>query len=149
MFIDETTGINIQAPDATVNVGANGFGNGTNLNINDTTSTATLTGNFLIEATAGGNQWFNVAHSAGIVQLGDLSSSSNGTTLTVNDSTQSIDATKPIKLKGYTVATLPTGAVGQTAYVTDALTPAFGATAVGGGAVTIPVFFDGTTWIVG
>lgn len=47
----------------------------------------------------------------------------------------------------YTVATLPTGSVGLRAYVTDALTPTYGATAAGGGAVTVPVFYNGTHWI--
>lgn len=53
-----------------------------------------------------------------------------------------------ICLKGYTVAALPAGNVGDTAYVTDALAPAFGANVVGGGAVTIPVFFNNANWIV-
>lgn len=50
----------------------------------------------------------------------------------------------------YTVATLPTPPVqGRRAWVTDALAPAFGAAVVGGGAVVIPVFDNGTAWIVG
>ena len=54
-----------------------------------------------------------------------------------------------VKTSGYTVAGLPAGVVGARAYVTNALTPVFGAAVVGGGAVTIPVFYDGTNWIVG
>jgi len=51
---------------------------------------------------------------------------------------------------GYTVATLPAaGTAGRRAHVTNALTPVFGSAAVGGGAVIIPVFDNGTTWIVG
>lgn len=53
-----------------------------------------------------------------------------------------------VKTAGYTVATLPTGVVGYRAYVTDALAPTWGATVVGGGAVVIPVFYNGTNWIV-
>lgn len=60
----------------------------------------------------------------------------------------SITVTKPVVLKGYTVATLPAGVEGMTAYCTDLLAPTFGATAVGGGAVKLPVFFDGTNWVV-
>lgn len=60
----------------------------------------------------------------------------------------SIVSTTIIRLKGYTVATLPAGTVGDTAYVTDALAPTFLATVVGGGAVTTPVFYNGTNWIV-
>ena len=52
------------------------------------------------------------------------------------------------RTKGYTVATLPAGTVGMVAYVTNALAPTFGATVVGGGAVTIPVFYNGSNWIV-
>jgi hypothetical protein len=50
---------------------------------------------------------------------------------------------------GYTVATLPAGVVGAKAYVTNALTPVFGSTVVGGGSVTVPVFYNGSNWIVG
>lgn len=52
-----------------------------------------------------------------------------------------------IKLKGYTVATLPTGTIGMTAYVTDASSPTFGATLVGGGSTVAKAFYNGTNWI--
>jgi hypothetical protein len=48
---------------------------------------------------------------------------------------------------GYTVATLPAGTLGRRAYVTDATTPTYGATLVGGGAVKVPVFYNGTAWV--
>ena len=55
-----------------------------------------------------------------------------------------------VRTQGYTVATLPAaGTAGRKAYVTNALAPAFGSAVVGGGAVVIPVFDNGTTWIVG
>lgn len=54
-----------------------------------------------------------------------------------------------IKTNGYTVATLPTGVTGARTYVTNALAPSFGATVVGGGAITVPVFYNGSNWIVG
>jgi hypothetical protein len=50
---------------------------------------------------------------------------------------------------GYTVATLPAGTVGQRAYVTDALAPAFLAALVGGGAVNSTAFRNGTVWVAG
>ncbi len=56
-------------------------------------------------------------------------------------------ATGPVRLKAYTVATLPGGTVGDTAYVTDALAPTFLAAIVGGGAVVTPVFYNGTAWV--
>jgi hypothetical protein len=52
----------------------------------------------------------------------------------------------------FTVATLPDASdsgSGARAFVSDALTPAFGATVVGGGAVAVPVYSDGTNWKVG
>lgn len=53
----------------------------------------------------------------------------------------------PIRLKNYTVATLPAGTQGDTAFVTDALAPAFLTAVVGGGAAVVPVFYDGTNWV--
>ena len=51
---------------------------------------------------------------------------------------------------GYTVATLPTaGTKGRRSWVNDALSPTFGAAPTGGGTVVIPVFDNGTAWIVG
>jgi hypothetical protein len=52
-----------------------------------------------------------------------------------------------IRLKAYTVATLPAGTQGDTAYVTDANAPTYLATIAGGGAVVCPVFYDGTNWV--
>jgi len=50
----------------------------------------------------------------------------------------------------YTVATLPTaGTAGRKAFVSNALTPVFGSAVAGAGAVTVPVYDNGTTWIVG
>lgn len=52
----------------------------------------------------------------------------------------------PITLKGYTVAGLPTGVQGHTAFCTDLLAPTFLATATGGGTIVGVVFYDGTNW---
>lgn len=52
----------------------------------------------------------------------------------------------------YTVAALPsavTSGAGARTFVTNALTPTFGSTVVGGGAVFTPVYSDGTNWKVG
>jgi hypothetical protein len=52
----------------------------------------------------------------------------------------------------YTVATLPSAATsgaGARTFVTNALTPTFGSTVAGGGAVFTPVYSDGTNWKVG
>jgi hypothetical protein len=54
---------------------------------------------------------------------------------------------KSFRLKGYTVATLPAGTQGDTAYVTDAVAPTYLGPLVGGGAVVTPVFYNGTAWV--
>jgi len=43
-------------------------------------------------------------------------------------------------------ATLPAGTVGDRAYVTDSLAPTYLGALVGGGAITCPVFYNGTAW---
>lgn len=52
----------------------------------------------------------------------------------------------PARLKGYTVGTLPAGVQGYMAFCTDLTAPTFLGTAVGGGAVVGPVFYDGANW---
>ena len=52
----------------------------------------------------------------------------------------------------FTVANLPSATdsgSGARAFVSDATGPTFGATVVGGGAVKVPVYSDGTNWKVG
>jgi hypothetical protein len=51
------------------------------------------------------------------------------------------------RLKEYTVATLPAGTLGDTAFVTDAVSPTYLGTLTGGGFVVCPVFFNGTNWV--
>ena len=64
-------------------------------------------------------------------------------------SSTGLAVTGTVNTSGYAVATLPTGVTGARAYVTNALAPTFGSAVVGGGAVTIPVFYNGANWIVG
>lgn len=52
-----------------------------------------------------------------------------------------------MRLMGYTVATLPSGVVGDTAYVTDATAPTYLGALTGGGGVTCPVFYNGSAWV--
>lgn len=66
---------------------------------------------------------------------------------------ESVLVTKEWCQTGYTVATLPTTGtlLGRRTYVTDSTVVAsgnFGATVIGGGANTVPVFYDGTNWII-
>ena len=55
--------------------------------------------------------------------------------------------TLPIRLKTYTVATLPTGVQGDMAAVSDALAPTYLGALVGGGAIYTPVVYNGTAWV--
>lgn len=62
-------------------------------------------------------------------------------------STGNITSSLPMKAGGYTVATLPTGVLGQFTYVTDATAPTYLGALTGGGTVKCPVFFNGTIWV--
>jgi hypothetical protein len=89
---------------------------------------------------------------------GDATIASSGTDANINLSfnakgtarilfLKGISVTGTIRSTGYTVATLPAGVVGDTAYVTDALAPIFLGIIAGGGAVVTPVFYNGANWI--
>ncbi len=52
-----------------------------------------------------------------------------------------------IRLKTYTVATLPAGTQGDTAVVTDATAPTYLGVLVGSGAIVTPVFYNGSAWV--
>lgn len=66
------------------------------------------------------------------------------------DGTGSVAFGGPAILKGATVATLPAGpGTGGLYYVTDATAPTFLGTLTGGGAVTTPVFYNGSAWVSG
>lgn len=52
-----------------------------------------------------------------------------------------------LKLKSYTVSTLPVGSIGDRAYVTDATAPTYLGAITGGGSVVCPVFYNGTAWV--
>jgi hypothetical protein len=78
----------------------------------------------------------------------DLTLSSTGTmTITPVGSAPAVAFAAPARLKGYTVATLPAGVQGDTAFVSDALAPAFLVAVAGGGAVVTTVFHNGTVWV--
>ena len=55
--------------------------------------------------------------------------------------------TRAVKIKGYTVADLPTGHVGDTVFVLDALSATFSGDPAGGGTFQVPVFYDGAKWV--
>jgi hypothetical protein len=73
--------------------------------------------------------------------------------LTISN-TGDLTASGTVTTGGYTVATLPTPSTGMRCYVTDsnrAASTHFGSTviaAAGGTSYTVPVFYDGTDWII-
>jgi hypothetical protein len=92
------------------------------------------TPNKYIRSQGGNFQVINSAYSAAPLTLTDAGA---------------MTITGPITLPVYTVATLPVGVLGARAFVNNALAPAFNAAVVGGGAVTVPVFYNGAAWTVG
>jgi hypothetical protein len=54
---------------------------------------------------------------------------------------------KELKLKSYTVGTLPLGTLGAIACVIDATSPTYLGALTGGGTVKCPVFYNGTNWV--
>lgn len=87
-----------------------------------------------------------------IYSQGTLNFTPGGSTVRATlDSNGNFRATATLQPGTYTVATLPAvGLVaGMRATVTDANAPAWGVAVAGGGAVTVPVFYNGAAWIVG
>ena len=82
---------------------------------------------------------------------GSLVVQTNGTTTALTiDTSQNATFAGWVKMPVYTVATLPAaGTAGRRAFVSNALTPVALSAVVGGGAITVPVFDNGTSWIVG
>ena len=62
--------------------------------------------------------------------------------------TNDLDASGTVKKGVFTVATLPTGEAGMTCFVSDANATTRGSTVAGGGANFMPVYSDGTNWII-
>lgn len=103
-----------------------------------------------------GGQDFSVADSTGSDKGTfqhdgtDFNLTLTGTTdWNITGATQTYIFDRPVRTAGYTVAGLPTGTTGDRAYVTDANATTFASTVAGGGSNVVPVFFDGTNWIIG
>jgi hypothetical protein len=74
--------------------------------------------------------------------------------MAANDGSFLVGTTTPtgagtIGTQVYTVGTLPAGARGARAFVSDAASSSFNAAAAGGGANNVPVFHDGSGWRIG
>jgi hypothetical protein len=90
------------------------------------------------------------ADSTGALALQTTTAGGAATTALTLDTSQNATFAGTTKTAGYLVANLPAaGTAGRRAYVTNALTPVALSTVVGGGVVVVPVFDNGTNWIVG
>lgn len=89
----------------------------------------------------------NSADSPNVAFYGPATFRATGATVTAQITAARASFSVPVRLNGYTVATLPAGTVGDTAYVTDALAPTFLAVLVGGGAITTTAFYNGANWV--
>ncbi len=71
-----------------------------------------------------------------------------GTTSLEVGTTGHVTASGTVKAGGYTVATLPTPTVGMRCHVTDANSTTFYSAVAGGGSNIVPVFYNGTNWVI-
>jgi hypothetical protein len=78
---------------------------------------------------------------------GDVTITQTGNLLAFAGASTAYTFDAPVRLKNYTVGTLPAGTQGDRAYVTDATAPTYLGALTGGGAVVCPVFFNGTAWV--
>ena len=86
----------------------------------------------------------------GALALQTTTAGGTATTAVTIDTSQNAVFTGWVQMPVYTVATLPTaGTRGRRAFVSNALTPVVLSAVVGGGAITVPVFDNGSSWIVG
>ncbi len=116
------------------------------LNVQANQTSGTNAGIFLTPRTG--------AFGVGLVETGNASDEVFGTNFTesmrLSHATGNLTMAKPIVLKGYTVATLPSGVTGARAYVTDADACTFGgAIAHTSGALFCPVVYNGSAWVGG
>lgn len=101
-----------------------------------------------VDATHSGSQYQFWACPIGSATLAEVARMDNASGLSMFGANTVIDANRVFRRRVFTVGTLPTGVIGMSSFVSDALGPTFGAAVVGGGTVQIPVYYDGA-WKVG
>lgn len=130
-------------------VATNLTGTAAGLTAGNVTTNANLTGvvTSVGNATAIADDALSIAKTSGLQSALDLKSPLASPTFTGTVTAPTIIVTTVLRLKGYTVATLPAGTQGDKAFVTDALGPTYLVAVVGGGAVVTEVFYNGTAWV--
>lgn len=111
------------------------------------TGTPTLPTGTIGTTQTAGDSTTAVATTAFVTTADNLKANLASPTFTGTLTAPTIVSTTLLRLKGYTVATLPAGTQGDKAFVTDALGPTYLATVVGGGVVVTEVFYNGTNWV--
>lgn len=96
---------------------------------------------------AGWNGNTEVATMNGVYDEMELRAPKASPTFTGTVTAPTIVSTTVVRLKNYTVATLPAGTQGDMAYVTDATAPTYLGALTGGGSVVCPVFYNGSAWV--
>jgi len=147
------TGANGNGVTKTVNIGTgtNNSSSTTNVNVGGTVGGGTLTfGQSTSTQTVNIANGANASPATKTVNIG--TNASTGTTniaigATGGTSTTTVNGT--LRQQTFLVANLPTGVAGARSFVTNALSPTFGAAVAGGGSVGVPVYHDGTSWKVG
>lgn len=131
-------------------------GTGAGIGSSSRSGSSTLTTGNTINNSSGGT-FLRTGNSSG-ADSGDITLQTGTASTTrglITLNARLITASAPIVLPNYTVATLPSASgsgSGATAFVTDASTTiilGLGLTVAGGGANKVPVYSDGTNWIVG
>jgi hypothetical protein len=157
-------GSGFTVPVATLATGANNTAVGYQaLNSNTTASNNTALGYQAGQTITSGTQNTLLGTNAGFSGTNNLTTGSNNTIIGYNAAASSATVSNEITIGNSSstvlrlpftvlVANLPAAATvgaGARSFVTNALAPSFGAAVVGGGAVSVPVYSDGTTWNVG
>ena len=152
--INISNGNNPSGTTKTINLATGSTAGTTTVNIAPVgTATGTTNVNIATQVRTSGATTVNIAHngqsgSTTTIRIGGTFSTTN-LNGTINFSSNSIFSTS-FNQTTTTQGSLPTGIpVGARAFITDALSPIFGQIATGGGAVPVPVYFDGTNWRVG
>lgn len=84
---------------------------------------------------------------AGSVTLTEISRFDHANGFSMYGANIVIGTERLLRVRQYTVATLPAGVVGMYAAVTNALAPAYNVAVAGGGAINVPVYYNGAAWV--
>lgn len=104
-------------------------------------ATGGSSGMLLASVNDANNSYQPLALDASVVNIGGGGIINPSTEIQLNG-TAVVDANRLVQFRGYTVATLPAGAVGKQAFATDGRKNGEG----GGSGTGVPVFHDGTAW---